>query len=238
MAISDHSQAVSGPTLPPPPALGQDTLLLPLPPTSGAAHQRFDGVPASFSDPGSDQSDTSSDEGSDSDEDASSADPTNPLEISGLSIAAGVQGLLDESTDSVSVSQSVKDKYHALVTSPSKSPTPSREQKEPAVHVAVRVRPSLTQAQAVTLQHSPHPTVHVNRGGTIDSLSLRFHQVFEQDSTQQEVSEFLVAPAVKRVVNGVNAAVMCYGQVCPHQNRVCFLSTNVMLHVLLTDRIW
>jgi len=43
-------------------------------------------------------------------------------------------------------------------------------------------------------------------------LEFPVHAAFGQGATQAEVAEFMVAPAVDKVLNGINAAILVYGQ--------------------------
>jgi hypothetical protein len=84
-----------------------------------------------------------------------------------------------------------------------------------AVRVAVRVRPPTTDQSCVAITEK---MVSVTDDlGLHDHNDLRCHcfpvdNAFGAQSVQSDLAEFAVHPAVEKVVSGVSAAVMCYGQ--------------------------
>lgn len=81
-----------------------------------------------------------------------------------------------------------------------------------AVTVCCRIRPRVNRADASSGQDAfvqLDNTVHAKERGT----SFNFDSVFGPDATQEGIFNAVAQPLIDAVLSGINATVMCYGQV-------------------------
>ena len=90
------------------------------------------------------------------------------------------------------------------------SATPPPTVTDSSVRVCVRLRPATTSDTCASVNPSDKSVKVSHPSG--GELEFPLHGVFDQRNSQGDVAKFAVSPAVQFVLDGINAAVMCYGQ--------------------------